>query len=183
MLTPNPAEASPEATVIEGAVTSSGLLLDNATAIPPAGAAFVKLTVQEVVPLVAMLPGRQATAETSAGLTRFNVAAREEPLRAAVTIAGWSVEMAPALTWNVAEVIPPPSAIEAGLARSALLEDSATAMPSAGAALVKVTVQSTVVPDPRSVVPQIRDESSAGATRLTLAVRDEPLRAAVMVAG
>ncbi len=55
------------ATVTEAGTVSEVLLLDRVTSAPPAGAAFVRVTVQALVELDPRLEGLQASEETSTG--------------------------------------------------------------------------------------------------------------------
>jgi hypothetical protein len=80
--------AEPEGTVIEDAGTgSSALLLDRETAVPPAGAAWLRVTVHVALVPEVKLVGLHVTEETVSADTRLIVAAWETPLRVAVSVA------------------------------------------------------------------------------------------------
>ena len=64
----------------------------------------------------------------------------------------------------------------------ALLLERETVAPPAGAALVRVTVQALAAPEARLAGLHASEESVTGASRLTAAVRETPLRVAVRVA-
>jgi hypothetical protein len=59
------AEVAPAATVTEAGAVSVALVLVRVTAAPPVGAAWVKVTVQELEELGPRLVGLQASEETS----------------------------------------------------------------------------------------------------------------------
>ena len=67
--------------------------------------------------------------------------------------------MVPAVALNVPVVAPAAIAIEAGTVRIALLSETATTLPPAGAALLKVTVQVLVPSDTRAVGVQSKDDT------------------------
>jgi len=68
------------ATVTEAGAVRVVLVLVRVTAAPPAGAAWVRVTVQILVALGPRLVGLQASNETSTGATRLMVAFAEVPL-------------------------------------------------------------------------------------------------------
>ena len=59
--------------------------LDNDTAVPPVGAALVKVTVQVVDPPDARLAGLQASEERPAEASKSSVALRDTPFSVVVT--------------------------------------------------------------------------------------------------
>ena len=80
--------AEPAGTVIEAAgAGSSVLLLDKETAAPPAGAAWLRVTVQVALVPGAKLVGLQEIEDKTTGATRLIVAVCETPLRVAVSVA------------------------------------------------------------------------------------------------
>ena len=87
-----------------------------------------------------------------------------------------------AVALKVTEVAPAATVTEVGVVTSALLSDTATTVPPAGATLVRVTVHVLVAPEPRLVGLQASDERATGATRLSVTVCETPLRVAVTVA-
>ena len=90
--------------------------------------------------------------------------------------------MVAAVALKVAEVEPAATVTDAGVVSSALLSDTVTEVPPVGAALVSVTVHVLAALEPRLVGLQASEERATGATRLSVAVRDTPLRVAVTVA-
>ena len=80
------------------------------------------------------LVGLQASAETSVGAIRFNVALCEEPFRVAVMVAVWFVVIVPTVALKVVDVLPAGTATEAATASAALLLASPTVLPPLGAA-------------------------------------------------
>ena len=90
--------------------------------------------------------------------------------------------MMPEVALKVIEDIPTPIKTDAGTVSSALLLDSETVSPPAGAFLVSVTVQVLAAEDPRLVGLQLTADSAADETRLRVAVRETPLRVAVTIA-
>lgn len=83
---------------------------------------------------------------------------------------------------NAAVVEPASTVTEAGVVRSALLLDSATRTPPAGAALESVTPHVVPAPDPKLVGLQANPETSTGATRFTVVLWDWPFNVAMTVA-
>jgi hypothetical protein len=83
---------------------------------------------------------------------------------------------------KVAEVAAAVTVTDAGTVRLELVLDKVTTAPPAGAALVRVTVQTPDELGPRLVGLQASEETSTGATRDRLVEVDVPLRVAVRVA-
>jgi hypothetical protein len=110
-------------------------------------------------------------------------AVRDMPLRVAVSVADWLVVIDPAFAVKVIAIEPEGTVTEADeTGSSALLVEIATTVPLVGAALVRVTVQVVTPPEYRSVGLHARELRAAGATKLTVAVLDTPLRVALSVA-
>jgi len=74
-------------TVTDAGTVSAGLLLESATALPPVGAASLRVTVQVVAAPELTLLGLHAKTETTAGSIKLNVVLCEAPFKVAVTIA------------------------------------------------------------------------------------------------
>jgi hypothetical protein len=89
--------------------------------------------------------------------------------------------MAAVVALKIAAVAPAATLTEAGTVRVELLSESETLAP-AGAALFKVTVQALAELDPRLPGVHAREDTSTGATRLTLELAELPLYVAVTVA-
>jgi hypothetical protein len=74
------AEVAAAATVTDAGTVRVGLVLVRTTVAPPAGAGWVRATVQEPEAFGPRLVGVQASEETSTGATRVMVALAEAPL-------------------------------------------------------------------------------------------------------
>ena len=81
------AVVDPDATVTDAGTVSKALLLASVTLDPPAGAVWVRVTVQVLTALWPRLAGTHATPETSTGATRPIMAVWELVPRVAVTVA------------------------------------------------------------------------------------------------
>src|SRR5271156_3659679 len=81
------AEVAAAAIMTAAGTLRVALVLVRVTAAPPAGAGWVRVTVQVVEELGPRLAGAQASVETSAGATRLMVELAELPLWAAVMVA------------------------------------------------------------------------------------------------
>jgi hypothetical protein len=83
------AVVAPEATVTDAGTPSKALLLDRATVDPLVGAAWLMVTVQELMAAEARVVGLQASEDRvgdTTGAVRLTVAVKETP-RVAVTVA------------------------------------------------------------------------------------------------
>lgn len=133
----------PAATLTLAGTAAEALLLDRLTAMPPAGAAPVRVTV----------PVEELPPATEAGFSASDISAGPEPAGVIVSDAVWLippyvaviVAVVPELTALVATVkvvvvLPAGTVTLAGTAAEMLLLDSKTAMPPAGAAAFSVTV-------------------------------------------
>jgi len=128
------AEVAPAATVTDDGTANVVLLLVSVTALPPAGAAWFKVTVHVLEALGPRLLGLQASPVTVTGATRLTVALCELLPSVAFTVADCDVVKVPVVALNVAEVPPAATVIDAGTANVVLLLVSVTALPPAGAA-------------------------------------------------
>ena len=90
--------------------------------------------------------------------------------------------MVPAVTGKAIEFEPAATVTDGGVVSSALLSDTRSVVPPAGAALVRATVQVLVAPEVRLVGLQASEDRTTGATRVRVAVLETPLSMAVMVA-
>jgi len=120
------------------------------------------------------LVGLQASAETRVGAIKVNVAVWEEPLRVAVTVADWLVVMVPTVDEKVAVVLLADTVTDAATGSAALLEESATVLPPAGAAWFRVAVQVLVLPEGRLEGLHWREAKPSGATKVSDVVRELP---------
>jgi hypothetical protein len=71
------ADVAAAATVKEGATVSAVLEFESVTFAPPAGAGWVRVTVQMLEELAPMLEGLQVSEETSTDVTRLTVVLAE----------------------------------------------------------------------------------------------------------
>jgi hypothetical protein len=71
------ADVAAAATVTEGATVSVALEFETVTLAPPAGAGWVRVTVQVLEALAPILAGLQVSEETSTDAARFRVALAE----------------------------------------------------------------------------------------------------------
>jgi hypothetical protein len=83
--------------------------------------------------------------------------------------------MTAAVAPKVAVVAPAATPTEVGVVSSVLLSERATLAPPVRAALVKLTVQVLEALGPRLLGVQASDDTSTGATRLTVALAELPL--------
>jgi len=97
--------------------------------------------VQVLEALGPKLVGLQASPVTVTGATRLIVALCELLPNVAFTVADCDVVKVPAVALNVAEVAPAATVTDAGTVNVVLLLVSVTALPPAGAAWFRVTVQ------------------------------------------
>ena len=103
-------------------------------------------------------------------------------LSVAVIVADPLEMIVPAAAVKVAVVAFAATVTEAGVVKAALLEESETAVPPAGAELESVTVQVLFELDARVVGTHWTDERLTGAWRVMVAVLEVLLRVAVTVA-
>jgi hypothetical protein len=137
----NATEANPARTVAEEGTVRLVLLLLRVTTVPPAGATALSVTVHVVLWPAPNAIGAQLTDDSCAGAARFRVNVCELPLALAVTTAIWSVVTDPTFTVNPAVVVPTGTVTLPGTVALALLLESVTAKPPAGATAPRVTVQ------------------------------------------
>jgi hypothetical protein len=83
--------------------------------------------------------------------------------------------MAAEVTLKFAAVAPAVTLTEAGVVSAMLLSERATLTPPVGAALAKTTVQVLEALGPMLLGVQVREDTSTGATRLTLVLAEVPL--------
>jgi hypothetical protein len=86
-LAANVAVAAPAPTVTEAGVLRAALLSEIVTCEPPAGAPWVRVTVQVLVQLLPRVVGLQANEETITGASRLRLVLAEVPLYVAVSVA------------------------------------------------------------------------------------------------
>src|SRR6185369_8086471 len=141
-------DVAPAGTVTEaGTGSAAGLLEESVTALPPGGAACVRVTVHVVEVAAVTLAGVHTSEETLVLLApTVNVTAAVPPSMAvSVTVCG-DVTVA-AVTVKVADPEPAGTVTEAGTGSTVVLLDaSVTVLPPVGAAWVRVIVQIVVAP-------------------------------------
>ena len=86
-LTEKVAEVAPAATVTEAGTVRAALSSERETALPPVGAALVRVTVQVLEAPAARLVGVQAREERAVEATREREAVRDTPPKEAVMVA------------------------------------------------------------------------------------------------
>ena len=177
------AKTEPAAIVTDDGIVRRALLSERVTALPPVGAGLDRTTVHVVAAPVPRIVGEQESeVREVAAARRLRVAVWEAPPSEAVTVAGWSEGIVPAVTVKVPAVAPAAMVTEAGVVSAALLSETVTAVPPVGATLERVAVQVLVPLEFRLVGVQARKERVTAVTRLMEAVRETPLRVAVTVA-
>lgn len=126
----------PPGMVVDLGTRSKELLLVKTTAIPPEGAAWLRVTVQVVTVAGDRLAGLQETEERVIADSRLMRAVCETPLTVALRVAIWLLgTLLAARAVKVVEVEPAGTVIvDAGTGNRALLLESETAVPPAGAA-------------------------------------------------
>jgi hypothetical protein len=131
----NVADDAAEGTVTEAGTGNAAVLVDESVAtLPPAGAGCVSVTVQVVSVPEVTLAGTHATEETLALGVTVTSAELLSP-RVAVRVTVWDVATEPAVTVKAADIDVAGTATEPGTGIAvALLEESATTLPPAGAA-------------------------------------------------
>jgi hypothetical protein len=152
-------------TVTEAGTVRVAFLEDRVTVVPPVGAGFDKVTVQEVLALEDRLGAVQVRDVRLTGPSREMVTGTELPLREAVTVALALAVTVPAVAVKDAVVAVARTVTEAGTVRVALLEDRVTVVPSVGAGFDSVTVQEVLVLDARLGAVQVREVRLTGLSR------------------
>jgi hypothetical protein len=178
------AVVAPAATVTDAGSETEALLSDNVTAVPPVGAATLKVTVQLDVPAALKEVGEQLSELTVGTMVAVSVieAVRLTEFAVAVTVAVLPVVMVPAVAEKVAVVAPDATVTEAGTVKVVLLSEIASAKPPDGAALLNVTVQVLAAPEARLEGLQLSAEGVAGATKVSVLVAEVELAVAVTTA-
>ena len=125
---------------LAGTLSAAATLLDRVT-VAALVAALVSVTVHVALWPVPKVTGAQLSDDSCAGAARFSVKVCEPLLALAVTIAVWSVVTVPTVAVNATVVAPAGTVTLPGTVVLALLLESVTANPPAGAAAFSVTVQ------------------------------------------
>ncbi|NWF84226.1 MAG: hypothetical protein HXY18_10390 [Bryobacteraceae bacterium] len=170
----NVALEAPAATVTEAGTDSSELLSDTDTVTPPVGAAPLRVTVQVLLAPEESVVGAQASVETDSGTISAMEAVWELPFSVAVTTAVEAAVMAPAVAVNVALDEPAATVTDAGTDSSELLSDRETVAPPVGACFVNEMVHVLASDDVSELGLQLKEDSKAGATRLSVAEAEAP---------
>jgi hypothetical protein len=145
------AELESAGTVTEAGTVRRAVLEERETETPPAGAALLRVTVQEPASLEEREVGLQERLEGAMPVTKFKEKVTEEPEREAVMMAVALAVMLEAVAEKVADEAPAATVTEAGTDRAALLSDRVMTVPPAGAAPLRLTVQ-VEVPEPAMLV-------------------------------
>jgi hypothetical protein len=153
--------AEPAGTVIlEAGTGSSALLVDRETAVPPAGAVLFRVTVHIALAPEVKLVGLQVSEDRLAGATKVMVTVCDTPFRVAKMMALELPAMLAAVALKVAVAEPAGTvSVDARPGSSALLLDSETAIPPAGAAWLRFTVHVVLVPEVKLAALQDKELS------------------------
>ena len=158
------AEAEPASTVMEGGTASRTLLLANATAVPPRGAAWLKLRVHNAVAPALMTLGLHAREDGTTPASKPMSNCRDAPLRVAVNVATCDWAIRPAVAANEVETEFAGTITEgAGAGSRLLLLAKPTTVFPLGAFWFSVTVQVVGEPELTVVGLQTNEDSVMGA--------------------
>ena len=165
----NAALVVPLRTVTLAGSDADELLSDKVTTKPPEGAAPVNVTVpvEEVPPFT--LVGLTDIEEIAGGLT-VKVAVFVVPLRVPDIVASVELATGDVVIGKVAVVAPASTVTLEGKLAAALLLESATDIPPAGAALASVTVPVEEIPPVTVAGFKLTDETVSAATGRTVSV-------------
>jgi hypothetical protein len=153
--------AEPAGTVIVGAGTgSSALLLDSETAVPPAGAVVFRVTVHVALAPEVNVVGLHASEDRAGGAAKAMLTLCDTPFSVAKIMAVWLLAMLPAVALKVAVVEPAGTVtVDVRPGSRALLLNSEIAVPPAGAAWLRFTVQVALVPEVKLAALQDKEVS------------------------
>jgi hypothetical protein len=171
--TRKPAVLLPAGTVTEAGVDNSALLSARVTTIPPVGAAVFRVTVQVPTPPDWRVVGLQVSPVGRIAGKSPREKLAEDPFRLAVMVAVVAVTTAEVVAANEAVALPAATVTEAGVVTWALLSDSVTSAPPAGAAPVKVTVHVDVTPPVTVAGLQLREDTSTDGGTVTTPPLDD----------
>ncbi|GMU23214.1 MAG: hypothetical protein AMXMBFR13_32960 [Phycisphaerae bacterium] len=161
------AVVAPAGTVTAVGAESAELLFDTETVAPPLGAASLKVTVQ--LPLSPELSEFELQVKLVSPLaaTRLIELLRELPFKEAVITAVALDVIAAAAAVKFAEAAPAVTETAVGTVSQALLLESATITPPAGAAALRVTVQTLLESEVRDAGLQVRLRGTTGPARFS----------------
>ncbi len=159
---------TPAATVIDAGTVNTAFVFVNVTNAPPAGAAFVNVTVHVLDPFAPRLVGLHESEETSTAADRFTVVFAELLLYVAVIVALESLLTVVVETLNVPVATPAATVIDAGTVNTAFVFVSVTSAPPAGATFVNVTVHVLDPFAPKLLGLHPTDDTKTGATKFTV---------------
>jgi hypothetical protein len=177
----NPTVVAPADAVTLAGTVALALLLDNATARPPPGAAPLKVTVHAEVPGAFTLAGLQVTLLGVTEATRFTVVFAVCAFKVAVTVAVALLLTVPAVAVKAPLLALVAMVMLAGKVSTPLLLERLTTV-VLKAALFSVTVQVEACPVPKVLGAQLTLDNCAGATRLKMVLCEALLAVAVRVA-
>ncbi len=169
-------------TVTEAGTVRVALLEARVTTVPPVGAGFDSVTVQEVLALEARLEAVQVREVRLTGPNKEMLTGIELPLREAVTVALALEVTVPVVAVKEAVVAVASTVTEAGTVKVALLEARVTTVPPVGAGFDSVTVQGVLALEARLGAVQVREVRLTGPNKEILTGTELPLREAVTVA-
>jgi hypothetical protein len=178
LVTVKVADVAPDAMVTVAGTVAAALSLDRVTTAPPAGAAPSKVTVPVEDDPPVTLAGLSDMLDRAAGLI-VRVAVCESP-KSPVIVTETTAPTALVFTAKLAVVAPAATVTLAATVASALSLDRVTTAPSAGAALLRVTVP--VEEDPPVTLAGATETLESTGGLIAKAVVCGPLKLAVMVA-
>jgi len=183
LLAVNVAVVAAAATVTDAGTVRTFAIAPPIVTTAPAGAAFVRVTVQVVLTFDARVPVAHCRDETSTGADSVRFTGVEEPLSDAVTVAVWSDVTEPVLAVNVALVAAAATVTDGGTVRTlAIAPLIVTAAPPAGAAFVRVMVQMVLAFEARVPVAHCREETSIELESTMFTAFEKPFSDAVTAA-
>jgi len=178
----NVAEVAPAGTVIDGGTDNNVLLLASEIVVPPAGAALFSVAVHVPVPPAPKLAGVQLNADTDCEDNKLTANVCETPVRVAVSVTVWLLEMFPAVALKVPVIDPAGTVVDRRTGSSELLLLNPIAVPLEGAAWFSVTVQIVMPCETKLAGLQDSEERDREATKLTVDVCTTPFSEAVSIA-
>jgi len=147
----NCAEVELAGTVTEAGTVRSAAVSLIATTAPPAGAAFERVTVQDVFPFPVRLAATQVKAETTGPAGIVTNAVAEEPGSDAVRVTDKLAVHAPAVTVKLPAFAPAGTITDAGTLKVESLELSATVTPPEPAKVLRPRAQLDEAPGTTAV--------------------------------
>jgi hypothetical protein len=169
----------PAATVTEAGRLNAWLLLASPIPTPPAGAAFVTVTVQVVEEPLSTVDGEQLNEDKPTGAINVRLVETDVPLRLAVNWAVVSAVIFETAAVKLELICPAAMVTELGTATAVLLLARFTAVPPEAAAFDRVIVQAAEDPELTVEGEQMTPETTMGADRVRVVALDDPFNVPV----